>query len=281
MTQSAAVKVIDAAGLRIHVRDEGRGEPVLFLHGNPDSGDLWSGVIDRLDAERWRSIAPDLPGFGRSEVRPETRFDLPSMSRFIDSLLEALGLEEPVHLVMHDFGGPYGMSWAVEHPERVRSLTMINAFFFSRYRWHFWARVWRTPLLGELCLVLWNWWLFKFEMRRGSQNLSDGQLRAMYRQVTPPMKRTVLRLYRETDPENFRGYEERLLQLVRERPSMVLWGVEDPYFPKDFPQRYGADQVELFSQSGHWLPAEFPEPVAERLTSFYERIAADSAAPDR
>ena len=103
---------------------------------------------DRLQAER-RCLAPDLPGFARSAVSPHEDLSLDGSARWVDDLVQAIALTEPVDLVVHDIGGPIGLAWAVKHPAKVRSLTIINTVFHADYKWHFWGRVWRTPLLGE------------------------------------------------------------------------------------------------------------------------------------
>ncbi len=260
---------VTVQGLRIHVRDVGAGQPVLFLHGNPDTGDLWQDVIARLDPQRFRSLAPDLPGFGRSEVSPDFDFSLAGMAAFVDQLVTALAISPPVHLVVHDFGGPFGLAWAVEAPQRVRSITAINTVFSSSYRWHFWARVWRTPGLGELSMLLMRRTLFRRELRRGSRRLSAEHIDRVYAALTPTTRKTVLRLYRQTDPENFAGWEDRLLALARQIPVAVLWGAWDPYLPAELSDRFGAQTVELFKDCGHWLPAEAPAEVAARLLAFW------------
>ena len=76
----------------------------------------------------------------------------------------------PIDLVVHDFGGLFGLAWAVRHPERVRRLAILNTMFFPDYRWHFWARVWRTPLLGELSLAVSTRTGLALEMRTPSRS---------------------------------------------------------------------------------------------------------------
>lgn len=199
-------------GIDIFLKDRGEGLPTLFLHGNPDSADVWDGMIERLQ-DSYRCLAPDLPGFGRSGHAGDLDCSLDGFARLVNSIVSAIGLSEPLKLVVHDFGGPIGLSWAVENPEKVRRLAVINTLYSSAYHWHFWGKIWRTPVLGELSLATMNWPLFQWSIRQGSRHLSDEQIRETYRHVTPKMKRMVLKLYRATDPENFRGWEEKLLEL--------------------------------------------------------------------
>lgn len=253
---------------RILCLDEGIGPPVLLLHGNPDSHQLWSGVIERL-APRFRCLAPDLPGFGQSIAAPDIDDSLPAMARFIDQLVTALGVEEPLCLAVHDFGGPYGLSWAVEHPEKVRRIAVTNTLYFASYRWHFWARVWRTPWLGELSMKLMGRTLFHFEVQRGSRKLSKEYIEDLWQRVDAGKKRRVLALYRATDPTSFRGWEERLQALATRVPLRVLWGEHDPYIPPRWAEAFGTQDIHLFQRSGHWLPAEEPAAVADHLAEFF------------
>ena len=255
--------------VQVHLVDEGSGAPTLFLHGNPDSGELWRGMISRL-APSTRCVAPDLPGFGRSRVTGSFDCSLESMARFVDELVTAIGLELPLNLVVHDFGGPYGLSWAIRHPHKVRRIAISNSLYFVDYRWHFWGRVWRTPVLGELSMLLMNRWIFTWELRRGSRRLGAEHIRETYGRITPAMRRMILQLYRATDPEKFEGWEEQMLDLAAAVPTRVLWGLHDPYIPARYAERFGTRLVHYFPDCGHWLPAEAPEEFAADLASFFE-----------
>lgn len=260
---------VDVQGAAIFVREAGEGEPVLLLHGNPDTADLWDGVLPAL-SHTYRCLAPDLPGFGRSQVPAGFDFRLASLARFVAELVAALGVAEPLRLVVHDFGGPYGLAWAVEHPRAVSHVAVVNSLFSSRLRWHFWARIWRTPVVGELSLWLASRWLFARELRRGSAGrLSRAHVDRAWSHVGPLAKRTVLRLYRATDPECFRGWEDKLQALASEVPVKVFWGRKDPYLATELAYAFGTEDVELIDDAGHWLPAESPEETAARLLGFF------------
>ncbi|MEM1206337.1 MAG: alpha/beta fold hydrolase [Acidobacteriota bacterium] len=243
-------------------------EPVLLLHGNPDSARLWRGVVDRLSPP-YRCLTPDLPGFGRSAAAPSFDCSLEAMVRWVDELLGAAGVDGQVHLVVHDFGGPYGLAWAVRNPERVRTIAATNTLFFEQYRWHAWGRIWRTPILGEISSLLMNRWLFDRELRRGSRRLHRDHLDATWEFVTPATKRMVLRLYRATDPSVFAGWEEPLRDLMGRVPSRAFWGVHDPYIAPEWAHRLGAQKVVLFDDCGHWLPAEDPAGLADGLLELF------------
>ena len=263
---------------RIHLVDEGRGAPILFLHGNPDSSDIWAGIIPSLSA-RHRCIAPDLPGFGRSTAPGDFDYSLQGMADWVDALVTALGIGEPLHLVVHDVGGPFGLAWAVRHPDKVRSVAITNTVFASDYRWHLFGRLWRTPLVGELVQALTTRRGFARELRRASRKLTCEQIHRTYDLITPAVKRMMLRWYRATDPRNFAGWEDELRHVLAARPSLVLWGEHDPYIARRYADHFGAATVEHFADSGHWLPAELPEAVAARLSRFYAAESHTSVRP--
>lgn len=252
------------------------GPPVLLLHGIPDSSDLWQGVIPHLRGQ-YRCLAPDLPGFGRSTAPKDFDYSLDGMADFVDHLLGAIGVRTPVHLVVHDIGGPFGLAWAVRNPHKVLSVAIMNTVFQSDYRWHRFARLYRTPGVGELVQMLTTRGGFTRELLRASRHLSRSQIAHTYQLLTPSVKRQMLRWYRASDPQNFKGWEDALQVLLQTKPSLVLWGEHDPYIPARFAERFGARCVEHVADSGHWLPAEQPDLVGERLLHFYRESASQAA----
>jgi len=268
--------ILNVRHAQIHLVDKGSGMPILFLHGNPDSSEVWDGIIPHL-CEHYRCVAPDLPGFARSSAPSDFDFSLDGLAGFVDDLVRSAHITEPLHLVVHDIGGPYGLSWAVKHPEKVRSMVIMNTVFSSSYRWHLLGRIWRTPILGELFQLLTNRPAFIRELRRASRKLTLAQMNRTYDRMTPEMKRMVLRLYRAIDPMDFAGREDQLRALAASIPSLVLWGDHDPYVHKRFAASFGAQRVEHFADCGHWVPLEATQEAAARMLSFYGRQALTGA----
>lgn len=269
-------RAIEVAGSSVRVLEAGAGLPVLLLHGNPNTAEVWADLVARLE-RRYRCVAPDLPGFGDSDVPEDFDASLASMARFVERVLHGAGLAEPVHLVVHDFGGFFGLAFAVRHPEMVRSITVLNTAFFADRRWHFWARVLRTPLLGELAMASMNRRGFAAQLRRAAPGLSGRQIDAIYDRITPGMKRMALRIYRAMDPEAFRGWEEELRDRAARVPVLVLWGDRDPYLPAAFAERFGPAEVHHLPDCGHWPQLEAPGEVAERLLAFLDRAHSSSS----
>ncbi|WP_426505125.1 haloalkane dehalogenase [Dactylosporangium sp. McL0621] len=112
-------------GTTMHCLDTGGdGPPVLFLHGNPTSSQLWSGVLEHADLGGRRAVAPDLIGMGRSG-RPDLEYRLADHVEHVDALLDALGLERPV-LVGHDWGVAIGMELLRRRPQEIRGFAFME-----------------------------------------------------------------------------------------------------------------------------------------------------------
>ena len=102
--------------------DEGQGDPIVFLHGNPTSSYLWRNIIPHLEV-CGRCIAPDLIGMGDSEKLPESgpgSYTFVEHRRYLDALLSQLGVEQRVTFVVQDWGAALGFDWAYRHPKAVR-----------------------------------------------------------------------------------------------------------------------------------------------------------------
>ncbi len=256
-----------ADGSVVFADETGAGPPVLLLHGVPDTSAVWRHVTPALAARR-RCVALDLPGFGGSSAPDTFDASLDGMARWVEDALNVVGIEAPVDLVVHDFGGVFGLAWAVRHPARVRRLVILNTVFFPDYRWHFWARVWRTPLLGELSFACNSRWGLSFEMRRGSRRLPRAHAFEAFARLTPAATRMILRLYRATDPADFAPWQHGLRALMATVPALVLWGDRDPYIDASFAERFGAREVRHLPDAGHWLQVEEPGAVGEHLVRF-------------
>jgi pimeloyl-ACP methyl ester carboxylesterase len=272
------------AGVRspyLEAGPDGADEAVVFVHGNPGPGRDFERLVART-GEFARAIAPDFPGFGTADKPKEFAYSVPGYGRHLAGILDQLGIQR-AHLVLHDFGGGWGLSWAVDHPDRFASLTLINTGALLRYRWHRLARIWRTPVLGELFLRTANRRGFTAVMRRSNPpTLPDEFIDRMYEDAKDKgQQRAVLRLYRATDTDAFASLAPALREL--QRPVLVVWGAQDPYIPVEQAHRQReiwpeARIVEL-PDSGHWPFADAPEQVEAAVLPFLrEHVGAQVAA---
>jgi pimeloyl-ACP methyl ester carboxylesterase len=263
-TKYTTVKV---GNIDTHVAELGDGQPVVMLHGNPDTHTAWNTTAGKLEGVR--VIAPDLPGFGKTHAPDDFDFSLESEAEWVRGLLAGLGLDR-VHLVVHDVGGVYGLAFAVQHPQRLQSLTVFNTIFFPDYRWHFWARVWRTRGIGGFAQMIANRPLFVREVRRGSPAMPIEYANHAYADFHAHAKDCVLRWYRAHDPEVWTGWEARLLETTAQVPTQVLWGDKDPFIQSKYADRFGARDVKHVDH-GHWLMLEDPELAASSIDALVRR----------
>jgi haloalkane dehalogenase len=122
-------KTVEVHGHAMAYTDEGEGDPVVFLHGNATSSYMWRNIMPYLEG-RGRLIAIDNIGQGDSGKLANSEPDsyrLAEHQTFIDGTLEALGVTDNVTLVMHDWGGPLGMTWAQRHPDSIKGLAHCEA----------------------------------------------------------------------------------------------------------------------------------------------------------
>ena len=121
---------IEVAGSQIHYVDEGQGDPVLFLHGNPTSSYLWRNIIPHVTPIA-RAIAPDLVGMGKSD-KPDIDYSFFDHYRYVEGFIEALGLRN-ITLVIHDWGSALGFYYAMRHEDNVKGLAFMEAIWQERH----------------------------------------------------------------------------------------------------------------------------------------------------
>ncbi len=128
-TMSYEKKFASVKGKQIAYVEEGSGDPIVLLHGNPTSSFLWRNVIPEL-VESGRVIVPDLIGQGDSEKLPASegpgRYGLEVAYSYVDGLLESIGANENVTLVIHDWGTGVGFLWAMRHPAAVKGVAYME-----------------------------------------------------------------------------------------------------------------------------------------------------------
>jgi haloalkane dehalogenase len=148
-------KYAEVHGSRIHYIDEGSGDPVLFLHGNPTSTYLWRNIIPYLTSSA-RCIAMDLIGMGKSD-KPDIDYRFFDHAQYVDGFIEKMGLKN-ITLVVHDWGSALGFHYAMRHEDNIKGIAFMEAIlktaewneFPREFRMGF--RLFRTPLVGWLMI---------------------------------------------------------------------------------------------------------------------------------
>jgi haloalkane dehalogenase len=269
------VPSLDFDGLRMHYVDEGDGPPVLLLHGEPTSSYLWRNVIPPLVAAGRRAVAPDLIGFGRSDKPADIGWY--SYDRHVASianLVEALGLGG-MTLVVHDWGGPIGLRFAVEHEELVDRLVILDTGIGGGRppsdTWLRFREVVRAmgPAIDPVRLI-----------ESGTVNGLDDDARAAYAEPfpTPESKAGVLAFpelvpaepdHPNTEPMN------RVRDALRSwtKPTLVVWGAEDAALPPALAHGFtelipGTGEPVVVEGAGHFLQEDRPDEVAAAIVRF-------------
>ena len=251
-------------------------QAVVFVHGNPGSADDWTSLLGAV-APLSRGVAIDLPDFGETVAPPGFEHTVPGYATFLGRALEQLRVER-AHLVLHDFGGPIGLAWAAANTSAVDSVTLIDTGLLPGYRWHRLARIWRTPVVGELFQALATRRSFRSLINRSEpRGLPRAFLDRMYDHYDRRTRRAVLELYRATDDP---GGGSELARYLRELdiPALVIWGQHDAYLPASFAERqrdaFPSADVHVLPASGHWPFVDAPEPVERLLVEFLTRVTA-------
>jgi haloalkane dehalogenase len=262
---------LDQDGLRMHYVDEGTGDPVLLLHGEPTWSYLYRKLIPPL-AEVARVVAPDYFGFGRSD-KPVDRdwYSFDSHYASIERFVEELDLRE-LTVVVQDWGGPIGLRLAVTQPERVARLVIMNTGVGAG----------RAPSD--------EWLVFRDFVRRVGTDLRAGQLVkitcvvpmpddvvAAYEAPFPtPESKTGALMFPElvpTEPDHPSApkmLEVRDAMTRWEKPTLVLFSDSDPIFSPSAGERLakripGAQPAETIVGAGHFLQEDKGEELGERI----------------
>jgi haloalkane dehalogenase len=257
-----------AAGLAYREAGPVDGHPVLCLHGWPESSYMWRHAITALGAAGLRAIAPDLPGYGDSEVQRPATWALHVAA--VEDFRNALSLER-LALCVHDWGGLIGLRWACDHPDAVAALTISSTGFFADGKWHDLAKVMRTPEAGEHLMQQQTPDTARAVLRGASAGMDDEALDEYVRAfATDEGRLAMLDLYRSGNFEELAPYEGRLAALGV--PTLVLWGEDDPFAPlagaRRFVEQIPGARLEVVPGAGHFVADDEPEAFAQALVRF-------------
>jgi len=267
----------DFEGLRLAHLDVGEGAPVLFMHGEPTWSFLWRHVIGPVLDAGYRCIAPDLPGFGRSDKPVDLGwYSYDRHTASVLALVDDLDLRDAT-VVVHDWGGPIGLRVAVERPERFARIVVLDTGLFTGRQpmTDAWMRfrdfVARTEDLPVGLLV-----------RRACLNDPGDEVIAAYDAPFPTAASKagarafplILPLSPD-DPGAAAG--QRVLDALRgdPRPKLVLWADSDPVLPLETGRRFaaalGAEVDHVIAGASHFLQEdagpEIGRLIAEWLAS--------------
>jgi haloalkane dehalogenase len=261
-------------GLRLAHVDAGDGPPVVMLHGEPTWSYLWRKVAPPVIDAGHRVILPDLPGFGRSDKpMDEDWYSYDRHTAALADLVETLDIRDAT-LVLHDWGGPIGLRLAVEQPERVARLVLMDTGVFTGERpmseaWHRFADF--VDREDELPVG--------FLVRRGCAIDPGDEVAAAYDAPFPSeASKAGARAFpaliplSPSDPGAKAG--ARVLAALREdtRPMLMLWGAEDRPLPPSegeaLASELGRDAPTPIEGAGHYLQEDKGEEIGKRIADW-------------
>jgi pimeloyl-ACP methyl ester carboxylesterase len=277
---------LDLGGLRYHYLDEGQGEPLVMVHGNPTWSFYYRNLVLGL-RDDYRTIVPDHIGCGLSDKPDDSRYEYSLRRRVADleTLLDHLELRDNLTLILHDWGGMIGMAFAHRHPERIKRLVILNTAAFpmpqsKRLPWSLW---WcRTPLIGPLLV-------------RGLNGFNRGAIRYCVRKRMPREVRqgyltpydswrnriAVLRFVQDIPlAPGDRGFDlvkevAHGLHRFASVPMLICWGehdfVFDHHFLDEWRQRFPAAEVHVFPDAGHYVLEDAGAEILPLLRDFLRR----------
>jgi haloalkane dehalogenase len=277
-------RTIDRPGGRLHFLDEGTGDPVVMLHGNPTWSFYYRNLVLTL-RDTYRCVVPDHIGCGLSDKPPIEKYDYSLKSRIddLEALLAHLGLRENITLVLHDWGGMIGMGYAARYPDRIKRIIASNTGAFplpksKRLPRSLWLGrntrlgAWLILKQNAFCRAAARWCVTRREM--------PDDVRRMYLMPydTPENRVAVLKFVqtiplKPTDP----GYDivagvEASLPKFRGVPMLLLWGMRDfvfdGHFLAEWQRHFPHAQTHTWPDCGHYLFEDAADEVIIRVKEF-------------
>lgn len=278
---------VDRGELRLSYLDEGTGEPVVMLHGNPTWSFYYRNLVLALK-DRFRCIVPDHIGCGLSDKPPVERYDYSLKSRIddVEALLEHLGIRENITLVLHDWGGMIGMGFAARHPERIKRIVASNTGAFhlprsKRFPWSLWLG--RNTRLGAWLILKKNAFCRLAAKWCVKRKPLPPDVRQMYLMpYDSPEHRVAVLKFVQTIPLSPRdpGYDlvsdiALSLEKFRDRPVLLLWGLKDfvfdVHFLAEWQRHFPQAETHTWPECGHYLLEDAGEEAIVKISDFLNR----------
>lgn len=265
---------IELNGLNYHVIDQGEGVPVLLLHGFPDSSKLWTHMISLLNAEGYRVIAPDLRGYGKTQLAED--YTIQQSAKDLFDLLNALQIHN-IKVVGHDWGSILGWYFAAHYPTVVESYVALSVGHPKAYfRRGTLKQLFKGSYVGlflqrgiaEKVLSAGNYFVLR-KMAGESEELEQQWLEDLPR---PGRLTAGLNWYRANFNISNIGWIKNMPNVSV--PVLGIIGAKDPALTIAQMQHSlyyvnGTFVSEVFDEEGHWMPMTCPHQLVTRLVEFY------------
>ncbi len=276
-------RAFEADGVRSFVLDRGDGPPVVCLHGVPASSFLFRKLVPELAGRGLRGVAFDFPGLGLADRPVGFNYSWSGLAEWTGHAIDALGIDR-CHLVVHDIGGPIGFEWAITHPERVLSLTVLNSpVDVAVFRRPWSMQPFAIPTVGEAWLAglrpPGSRWLFRHVGLADQTAMDSSEIDAYFALLKrEDGGRAFLRIMRGFElTEAKQAFFYKGLR-SRPYPAQVVWGQYDPALGEN---RRRAVQDALGVESATQLRARhfLPEEQSPAIAAAVVRLAGQQATP--
>ncbi|MBP5182220.1 MAG: alpha/beta fold hydrolase [Lentisphaeria bacterium] len=268
----------------VHYADEGEGEIVMLFHACPQWSFSFRRLISSL-SRKYRVIAPDLLGFGLSDKPEDFDYMLNSYILILEEFIQNLGLTR-INIVGHGWGGTVAMGFAVEPPNMISSLIMMNSIAFSHYSIPLRLMICRLPLLGPLLTVY-----FKAMQSGGSKLPPD--VRKAYalplsgREGRYPLLRYVESIPSVPESDTVQAILaiEAGLWMFRTKPVRIIWAMKDWLYNQNALRLWHKNipnaEIHTIADAGRYVLEEAPEELERLITEFLEKnaVAQTDAMP--
>jgi cis-3-alkyl-4-acyloxetan-2-one decarboxylase len=275
---------IPIRGLNYHYLDEGAGEPVVMLHGNPTWSFYFRSLVKGLSS-KYRCLVPDHIGCGLSEKPDETGYDFRLSSRVedLDIFLDQLKIKKDLTLILHDWGGMIGMAYAVKYPERIKRIVILNtaAFFLpEKKRLPIRLQIARNlTFIAKPAILNFNLFAIAALYMAGKKGLDKETKQGLIAPYDSPQNRLAILKFVQDIPLTSSDFSysvvnntEQNLFRLKDKPILICWGMKDFVFDKDFllqwKHRFPDAQIYQFSQAGHYILEDIPEIILKYVNQF-------------
>ncbi|MEX2589965.1 MAG: alpha/beta hydrolase [Chitinophagales bacterium] len=259
--------------MRIHYCVEGKGEPLVLIHGTASSLHTWEGWVERLKND-FKIIRLDLPGFGLTGPNPSKDYSEELYAEVVEALLKHLNIHK-AHIAGNSLGGAVAFHFAALYPEMTKSLVLIDAsgYHFGR-KIPFIFRITQYPGVAKLMTGFSPRFIYKWNIRQvyGNTDLITDTLIDRYYLLSLRKGNRQAMVDRMQQVEN---KDSKLIDKIK-APTLILWGEEDEWIPLDFAYKFKEDiphsKLILFPGAGHVPMEEIPVPTADSTKKFIKNL---------
>ena len=279
---------IEVNGSKMHYVDEGEGDPILLLHGNPTSSYLWRNIIPHLKP-LGRTIALDLIGMGKSD-KPDIEYRFVDHAKYVEGFINALKLKN-IHLVIHDWGSGLGFDYAMRNPENIKSIAFMEAVT-KTFTWkdmnvmqRFIFKRFRHPKKGPKMIMDNNFFIKRFmpmAIVRKLNKVEKAQYDSPYQ--TARDRKPIWMWPNEIPIEGFPEDTHKIITEFSEKlktspiPKLLLWAepgmiVKGEKSAKEIKNSLANTEMVCVGKGKHYIQEDQPDAIGKALVDWYSRLS--------